>query len=162
MASDTLANSNEELTQLNEELKKNGERRNELQQKIRDPKVGMAERALANMQMDELEERERDLLRLIAEQEDIAKHDELIAEAQRLWVEQVKLELELKDKSDEEKKESDKKMAELKDAMKKALADAQQYAAPYEEDYSCTCGDCGECGYSYGDHLAGANGYNSY
>jgi hypothetical protein len=153
-----------ELAQLNEELKKNGERRKELRAKIRDPKVGMAERALANMQMDELEERDHDLARLIQQQEDIAKHDELIAEAQRLWGEQVKLELELKDKSTEEKEAGDKKLTELKDAMNKALADAEQYAAADEEDYNCMCGDCGDCGYGYGsyDHLKGANGYNSY
>jgi hypothetical protein len=153
-----------ELEQLNEELKKNGERRKELRAKIRDPKVGMAERALANMQMDELEEREHDLARLIQQQENIAKHDELIAEAQRLGGEIVKLTLEVKDKSAEEKEAGDKKLTELTAAMNKALADAEEYAALFEEDYSCTCGDCGECGYGYGsyDHLKGANGYNSY
>jgi hypothetical protein len=114
--------------------------------------------------MDELEERDHDLARLIAEQEDIAKHDELMAEAQRLGGEIVKLKIELMNKSGDEKDEGDKKVAEMVVMMDEALADAQQYAAPYEEDYSCTCGDCGECGYSYGsyDHLARANGYNSY
>jgi hypothetical protein len=151
-----------ELAELRDEVKKNEERRKELLKKLGDPKVGMAERALANMEIDDINESQQNLRQLIFEQEDIIKHDALIAEAQRLAGEIVKMTLEVKDKSDEEKKESDKKITELKDAMNKALADAEQYAPRYEEEYSCTCGDCGECGYSYGDHLAGANGYNSY
>lgn len=160
-----------ELEQLKKELEKCDERRKELNEKLRRRDIGMGERALTSMALDDIDERKCELLRLIKAQEDGAKHDELIAEAQRLMAERITLGLEMKDKSGDEKEAAEKKVAELTEAIAKALEDAEELAGTYDdnggdfeegEDY-CTCGNCGECGYSYSyDHLARANGYNSY
>ena len=138
-----------ELEQLKKELEKCEERRKELNEKLRRRDIGMGERALTSMALDDNDERKCELLRLIKKQEDGMTHDELIAEAQRLMDEREKMELELKDKNGDEKEACDKKVAELSAAITKALTEAKELileACEEDADY-CTCGDCGECGY---------------
>lgn len=153
-----------ELELLYKDLEKNGERRKELRAKLSRRDIGMGERAITSNLLEQVYEDERDIMRLIKEQEDGIKHDELIAEAQRLLAERVKLEMELKDKSGQEKEAAEKKVVELSAAMNKAIAEADALGHAYEEGTDDCC--CGENGYSYydngHDHLAGANGYNSY
>lgn len=159
-----------ELEQLKKELENNDTHCKELREKLRrlDICMGMGDRSLTAIKLDQAEERKNNLLRLIKKQEDGIKHGELVAEALYLVAERTKLELELKDKCGDEKEAGKKKVAEMSAAITKALTDAEELVAEPEEqdaDY-CTCGDCGECGYGYydngHDHLARANGYNSY
>lgn len=149
-----------EIEQLKKDLEMCDERHMEVRAKLSRADLNMTEYNLTAKLLEDLFDEERELLRLIKEKENWIKYNELTAEATQLVAKRAKLELNLKDTSGDEKEVGNKKVAELSAAIIKTLAEAAEFGRAYEENYYCGDDECGCC-YSY-DHLAGANGYNSY